>query len=305
LFSYTVTLTGGCGNITKTGSITVTPDNTILLSSAVGSDAQTLCINTALTNITYTTTGASGATFLGLPAGVVGAWAGNVVTISGTPTVSGLFSYTVTLTGGCGNITKTGSITVTPDNTILLSSAVGSDAQTLCINTALTNITYTTTGASGATFLGLPAGVSGAWAGNVVTISGTPTVSGLFSYTVTLTGGCGNITKTGSITVTPDNTIILSSAVGSDAQTLCINTALTNITYTTTGASGATFLGLPAGVSGAWAGNVVTISGTPTVSGLFSYTVTLTGGCGNITKTGSITATPRPVPQTIYREPNK
>ena len=46
----------------------------------------------------------------------------NVVTISGTPTVAGLYNYTITLTGGCGNITKTGKILVRPDDTITLSS---------------------------------------------------------------------------------------------------------------------------------------------------------------------------------------
>ena len=95
------------------------------------------------------------------------------------------------------------------------------------------------------------------------------------------------ITETGTITVTPNNTITLTSAAGTNAQTKCINTAITNITYSTTGATGATFSGLPAGVTGNWAANVVTISGTPTANGTFNYTVTLTGGCGNITATGS------------------
>jgi len=292
IFNYTVTLTGGCGNITANGLITVTPANTITLSSIAGTDGQTVCINTALTNITYATTGATGATFSGLPAGVTGNWLANVVTINGTPTVSGTFNYTVTLTGGCANITSSGSITVTPDNTVTLSSAAGTNGQTLCINTPLTNITYATTGATGATFSGLPAGVSGNWLANVATISGTPTASGTFNYTVTLTGGCGSVTSSGSIIVTPANTVALSSVVGTDGQTLCINTPLTNITYATTGATGATFSGLPAGVTGNFAASVVTISGTPTASGTFNYTVTLTGGCANITATGTITVTP-------------
>src|SRR5208337_3576510 len=290
-FNYTITLTGGCGVVTKNGSITVTENNTITLTSGVGTDNQTVCINTAITNITYSTTGATGATFAGLPAGVTGNWLANVVTISGTPTVSGTFNYTITLTGGCGVVTKNGSITVTENNTITLTSGVGTDNQTVCINTAITNITYSTTGATGATFAGLPAGVTGNWLANVVTISGTPTVSGTFNYTITLTGGCGVVTKNGSITVTPINTITLTSAIGTDAQTVCINTAITNITYSTTGATGATYSGLPAGVTGNWLANVVTISGTPTVSGTFNYTITLTGGCGIVTKNGSITVT--------------
>jgi hypothetical protein len=291
-FNYTVTLTGGCGIITASGTITVTPNNTITLTSALGTDAQTVCINTPITNITYSTTGATNATFSGLPTGVTGLWAANVVTINGTPTVSGTFSYTVTLTGGCGIITASGTITVTPNNTILLTSAAGTNAQTVCINTPITNITYTTTGATGATFSGLPTGVTGSWLANVVTITGTPSVSGTFNYTVTLTGGCGIITASGTITVTPNNTITLSSGAGTNSQTVCINTPITNITYSTTGATGATFSGLPTGLTGGWLANVVTITGTPSVSGTFNYTVTLTGGCGIITASGTITVTP-------------
>jgi CHRD domain/Bacterial Ig domain/Ig-like domain CHU_C associated/PKD-like domain len=287
---------GGCESTrTLVGSVTLIPNNTVTLTSAAGTNAQTKCINTPITNITYSTTGATGATFSGLPAGVTGAWASNVVTISGTPTTTtgSPFNYTVTLTGGCGTITATGTITVSPVNTVSLTSAVGTNAQTVCINSPITNITYATTGATGATFSGLPAGVTGAWAANVVTISGSPTTTtgSPFSYTVTLTGGCGTVTATGTITVSPANTVSLTSAVGTNAQTKCVNTAITNITYSTTGATGATFSGLPAGVTGAWASNVVTISGMPTTAtgSPFSYTVTLTGGCGTVTATGTIT----------------
>jgi len=274
-------------------TVTVNPINTITLTSAAGTDAQTVLINTPITNITYSTTGATGATFSGLPTGVNGVWAANVVTISGTPSVAGLFNYTVTLTGGCGSVTASGTINVIVCS-ITRTSAAGTDAQTVCINTAITNITYSTTGATGANFSGLPAGVTGNWAANIATISGTPTASGTFNYTVTLTGGGCSDFVNGSITVTPNNTITLTSAAGTDAQAVCINTAITNITYSTTGATGATFSGLPASVTGNWAANVVTISGTATVSGIFNYTVTLTGGCGIITANGSITVNPTP-----------
>lgn len=280
--------------------ITVRPVNTIGLSSASGTDHQTLCTSTPLTNITYTTTGATGATVTGLPNGVTGTWTANVVTISGTPTLSGTFNYTVTLTGGCGNVTATGQIVVTSVNTITLSSAPGTNNQSVCINTPLTNITYATTGATGATFAGLPSGVTGNWAANVVTLSGTPSASGTFNYTVTLTGGCGNVSASGQIIVHPVNTITLSSAPGTNNQTLCSGTLLTTITYTTTRATGATFAGLPNGVTGNWAANVVTISGTPSLSGTFNYTVTLTGGCGSVNATGSIKVNPLPATSTIY-----
>jgi len=288
-FTYTLTTTGGCTPATTTGVITVTPLNTV----AAGIN-RTTCINTAITTITLATTGATGATVTGLPAGVTGTWAANVVTISGTPTAAGSFTYTVTTTGGCTPATTTGVITVNPLNTAVLSSAVGTNTQSVCLNTAITTITYATTGATGATVTGLPAGVTGTWAANVVTISGTPSVSGTFNYTVTLSGGCGTVTATGSINVVLSNTNSLTSAVGTNAQTVCANTAITSITYATTGASGATVTGLPAGVTGTWAANVVTISGTPTATGTFSYTVTLTGGCGSSSATGSITVNPVP-----------
>ncbi|MEI6565417.1 MAG: YDG domain-containing protein, partial [Verrucomicrobiota bacterium] len=92
---------------------------------------------------------------------------------------------------------------VNPDNSILLTSAAGTDSQPVCVNAAMTNITYSTTGATGATFSGLPAGVTGSWVAGVVTIGGTPTATGSFNNTVSLTGGCGSVSATGNITVNP------------------------------------------------------------------------------------------------------
>ncbi|MDX9928671.1 MAG: HYR domain-containing protein, partial [Bacteroidales bacterium] len=129
-------------------------------------------------------------------------------------------------------------------NTITLTSA--NDNQTVCVGTPIADITYATTGATGATVTGLPLGVTGSWASDVVTISGTPTGSGSFTYTVTLLGGCGTVTTTGAINVTPDNTISLTSA--NDNQTVCIGTPISNNTNATTCATGATFTGLPLGV---------------------------------------------------------
>ncbi|MBU4538647.1 MAG: hypothetical protein KJ689_08725, partial [Bacteroidetes bacterium] len=284
-FSFKV---GGSAIFNDQVTVTVKPN----MSVSSASSSPTLCVNTALTPITHTTTGATGiGTATNLPAGVSASWSGNTITISGTPTASGTFNYNIPLSGGCGVASAKGTITVTANNSVALTSAAGTNNQTQCINTVITPITYATTGATGATLSGLPSGVSGNWASNTVTISGTPTVSGSFPYTVTLTGGCGVITATGTITVTANNTVALTSAAGTNGQTKCISTAITPITYATTGATGAIVTGLPAGVTGNWASNVITISGTPTASGTFNYTVTLTGGCGAITSTGTITVT--------------
>jgi hypothetical protein len=72
---------------------------------------------------------------------------------------------------------------------------------------------------------------------------------------------------------------------------------LSGITHTTTGATGiGTPTGLPAGVSASWSSNQITISGMPTASGTFNYSIPLTGGCGSVNATGTITVNPRPVP---------
>jgi uncharacterized repeat protein (TIGR02543 family) len=278
--SQTVT---GCESATRASStITLTSDNT----ASAASSSPTVSINTALTAITHTTTGATGiGTATGLPAGVTAAWASNTITISGTPTASGNFSYSIPLTGGCGSVNATGTINVTADNT----ASAASSSPTLCINTALTDITHTTTGATGiGTATGLPAGVTAAWASNTITISGTPTASGNFSYSIPLTGGSGSVNASGTINVSAVNTV----GAASSTPTVSINTALTAITHTTTGATGiGTATGLPAGVTAAWASNSITISGTPTASGNFSYSIPLTGGCGSVNATGTINVT--------------
>jgi gliding motility-associated-like protein len=272
------------------GTVTlVDPLTTMVLSSA--NDAQTVCINTAISDIVYTTTnGATDVTATGLPAGVIGSYNAGTFTISGTPTASGTFNYTVTTVGGCGTVTLNGTITVNPLTTMVLSSA--NDAQTVCINTAISDIVYTTSGATDVTLTGLlPAGVTGSYNAGTFTISGTPTASGTFNYTVTTVGGCGTVTLNGTITVNPLTTMVLSSA--NDAQTVCINTAISNIVYTATnGATDVTVTGLPAGVTGSYNAGTFTISGTPTASGTFNYTVTTVGGCGTVTLNGTITVNP-------------
>jgi hypothetical protein len=139
---------------------------------------------------------------------------GNTLTISGTPTTStgSPFNFTINTTGNsCVAATSNGTLTVNSDHAINLSSPAQTASQTVCINTAITAITYTLGGgASGATVTGLPAGVTGLVAGNVLTISGTPTttVGSPFNYTITTTGNsCVTANANGSITVTPAQTV--------------------------------------------------------------------------------------------------
>ncbi|TRV25673.1 MAG: hypothetical protein EWV88_07515, partial [Microcystis wesenbergii Mw_MB_S_20031200_S109D] len=304
-FNYTVTTTGGaCGFPSLTGTITVKPTDTLVLTSGATTNAQTVCLNSALTAIEYTFGGTvTGATVTGLPAGVSYAVSGNTVTITGAPTTltGSPFTYTVNTTGGtCGSPSLTGTITVQPLATLVLTSSAATANQTVCVNSAITNIVYTFGGtATGATVTGLPAGVTASVTGNTVTISGTPTttVGSPFSYTVTTTGGaCGSPSLTGTITVRPLATITLSSPVGSDNQSVCAFSSIAVIRYTIGGtATGTSVTGLPTGVTASFSGGVTTISGVPTVPGVYNYTITTTGGtCGTVTLSGSITVIQAP-----------
>ncbi len=226
----------------------------------------------------------------------------NATTLNATWTPPAAFFGNATLvltpTGGICNPAIASSITVTVNGnaTIALTSSAATNSQTLCINNAITNITYAIGGGgTGATVTGLPTGVNGIYNAGVYTISGTPSVAGTFNYTVTTTGPCITPSLTGAITVNPDATITLSSAAGTNVQTLCQNAAITNITYAIGGSgTGASIVGLPTGVTGVYNAGVFTISGTPTVSGTFNYTISTTGPCVKPTATGTIIVNPLP-----------
>ncbi|MGG9972291.1 hypothetical protein ACQ33O_10900 [Ferruginibacter sp. SUN002] len=277
---------------TTSTSVTVNGMSTLTRTSAAATTTQSLCINTGITPITYSVGGTgTGASVTGLPTGVIGSYNAGVYSITGTPTVGGTYNYTVTTTGGSCPVSLGGTITVNQP-TVSLTSAGATTSQTPCRNTAITSITYSISGtATGAGVTGLPTGVTGSFAAGVFTISGTPTVAGTYNYTVTTSGGtCGTATASGSITVGQPS-VTLTSTGSTSTQTPCANTAITPITYSIGGtAGGASVTGLPSGVTGSYAAGVYTISGTPTVAGVYNYTVTTTGGaCAAVNATGTIT----------------
>jgi len=240
----------------------------------------------AITPVTMTGSGGVGGPFtfsaIGLPAGITMSTDG---TISGTPSVSGTFSYTVTITDKSGNTgTSNCSVTVNPP---VSATCVGITAVQ---GVAITPVTMIGVGGTGAPYTfsatGLPAGIIMSIDG---TISGTPTVSGTFNYTVTVTDKSGNTgTSNCSVTVNPP---VSATCVGITAVQ---GVAITPVTMIGVGGTGAPYTfsatGLPAGISMSIGG---TISGTPSVSGTFSYTVTVTDKSGNTgTSNCSVTVNP-------------
>ncbi len=280
--TYTVTVTTALGcTATATGTITVNPLNTI-----AGGANLTSCINTAITTFTMATTGATGVTFTGLPTGVTGTWAANVATISGTPTVSGTFNYTVTTTGGCPPATTSGTITINPDHTI----TAGTN-QNICINNAMTNITMTLGGgATGATVTGLPAGVVANVAGTTLTISGTPTASGVFNYSVVTTGN-SCITASANGTLTIDNSSTAPTGV-SGPTTICLGGGAPLSVVGGTLGTGANWEWFTGSCGGTLIGTGATITVQPTANTTYYVGASASGtgtcpatSCANITVT--------------------
>ncbi|MBP6374213.1 MAG: T9SS type B sorting domain-containing protein, partial [Flavobacterium sp.] len=307
-FTYNISTTGNtCTVATGTGSFTVNPVHTIALTSASSTETQTLCINTAITPITYTLGGgATGANVTGLPAGVTAAVAGTTLTISGSPstTTASPFTFSITTTGNtCLVATDSGTITVEPIHTLTLSSAAGTTAQTICLTNAIAPITYTIGGgATSVSVTGLPTGVNATLVGANLTIAGTPTstTASPIIYTILTTGNaCTTASLSGTITVNPPATIVITSALPTASQELCINTPIVPITYlvgngATNAALVTSFGNLPAGVTGIYdpATGIYTISGTPTVSGIFPFQVNTSGGCPSVPVQGRIKVNP-------------
>ncbi|MFM7106561.1 MAG: beta strand repeat-containing protein, partial [Flavobacteriales bacterium] len=210
--------------------------------AGAASSTPTLCINTALTNITHTTTGATGISNAGvsgangLPTGVSASWASNTITISGTPTAPGTFNYSIPLTGGCGSVNATGTIIVTPTVTI---NAFSPATSTRCQGAGTVTTTTTASNSTGITY-----SIDGTSSTGGVTINastGAVTYPAGWSGTTTITAsaaGCnGPVTTTHVVTTTPTVGTPTAITVSSGTEPSC---QLTNGTTTTTYATTAT-----------------------------------------------------------------
>lgn len=295
-FNYLVVTTGGsCPPDSLTGLIQVDSVPTLTLQSAVATISQTVCVNDSITDITYIIGGsATGASVTGLPAGITGNFSNGLFTITGSSSVTGTHNYTVTTSGsGCPAVSLTGTIVVSTAPTLSLNSAIGTDSQTVCLNTNITTIGYLFGGsATNVNITGLPSGVVFATTSLSASISGTPSTVGTFNYLVVTTGGaCAPDSLSGQIIVDTAHVLTLQSSVTTTNQTICANDSITPIIYAVSGsATGATVSGLPAGLSGSFSSGLFTISGSSAITGTHNYTVSTTGGgCPSISLTGTIT----------------
>jgi large repetitive protein len=193
--------------------------------------------------------------------------------LSGTPTAAGSFNFTVTVTDHSGSevmaayslTVSAPTITVSPA-TLTVPAFGSAYNQTLTASGGTGSYTYSV--AAGA----LPAGLALSSAG---VISGTPTTSGSFNFTVTAKDGDGFTgSKAYSLTVSAPTimvspaTLPAATAETAYSQTLIASGGTGSYTYAVSAGA------LPAGMSLIPTTGV--LSGTPTAVGSFSFTITAT-----------------------------
>ena len=186
------------------------------------------------------------------PGGVWSSLNPAVATVDGTGLVTGISSGTTIIryTLPTGNCYRDFSISV--DACAMLSLAPGSIAnQSVCLNTPMLNISYMLTNATQTQISWLPVTPTGVnFNPNTHTISGTPTMSGVFTYTITSVNhavACSPATVSGTLTVFD---AVLPGAIGSTLGTnfsICSGDVPVEFTSTTAGSGGN-----PVGASYQW-----------------------------------------------------
>jgi hypothetical protein len=216
------------------------------------------------------------------------------VTISGTPTVAGTDSFTVTVNDSAGGtLQQTVTVTINPALSItgsLPSGTVGvAYNQTLTISGGtLPYGTPTVTGFnSGGTGL-TTAGIS--TTATTVVVRGTPSFAGIASFTVNVTDAAGaTLSQQYKITVTPANLVVSpatppqGTAGAAYNQTLLITGGVTPFqSLTVTGFSGGGTGLTSAAVTPSAKSGAVFLTGTPTAAGTVSFTINAKDGSGAV-----------------------
>jgi len=273
--------------------ITIKPNATITLTSPAGTDAQTPCISTPITSITYSVGGGgTGAGVAGLPAGVTGAYNAGVFTISGTPTASGTFNYTVMTTGTCTQASATGTITITAQPTLsgvtVLSTCAGNSATVnltgLVTNSTNNTISYTINGIAQTPVSGVNADASGNSSFNTSALT-TANNGQVLQVTGIADGSCSQtFAKNTTLTVTASGTWLGVNTNWNDGSNWCggVPTTSTDVLITSgmsyypniTSGSGTTHnITIQTGGSLTVNGGSIQIAGTISNSGTFDATL--------------------------------
>ena len=260
---------------TLTVNLVITTDGVLPSGTVNASYNQTLKAAGA-SSLTWTSTAGS------LPAGLTLNANG---TITGTPTSSGTSDFTVKADAG-NNITATKTLRITIDpaqainitTTSLPSGKVGA-SYTATLAASVSGVTWSVSSGT------LPAGLT--LNASTGTISGTPTSAGTSTFTVKAANNTSSGTRQLTITVAPaDTTTITITTTSLPAGTVGtpysaqLASSVSNASWSVSSGN------LPGGLT---LGSAGVISGTPTASGTFNFTVKAISGNASGTKTLSIT----------------
>ena len=279
----------------------------LLASTSAGRDNQSVCITDPIMKMEYFSD--SVPTITGLPPGLTFFRSATLTAISGTAQQLGVYTYTVTVQNtACAINSVTGTITVV-DNCCTVERLSGNKIQVngrsnACINQPINPISYAVELNSTAT--GLPPGLNFNTTTYPPTIEGTPTQTGNYSFILTSSGNNCNTRQTSPIISVSNCSSCqanLKTTSGSTVQAICLGTPLTTISYDPS--LPYTVIGLPPGVTSGYTpalncfvapcpGPSLDISGTPTVEGIYTYTLVPEGGSCNPSGmvTGTITVKP-------------
>jgi hypothetical protein len=294
IYKYKIPLIGECGDSIAAGTMNILPRTKIIIGSDTSTAQQIACTNHPIKITRYrVVSGRFIDTIYGLPKGVLARNNNDTLEIYGSSIEKGSFVYRVKAIGNCNSDSITGKIFIEDSLKISLITHFTTKKQKVCVKNKISRIVFKVSGYSlKDSIVGLPKGITYERNSDSICIYGTSLEKGIFKFTVYTYGRCMNVVDNGEIEIIDSNTYRLTSIPGSDNQVVKTNSPITNIHYTTTGATGiGTPLNLPPGVSANYISNVIIISGTPTIAGAYSYRIPLTGGCDNGAVTGLITVT--------------
>lgn len=197
--------------------------------------------------------------------------------ITGTPTAAGTFNFTVTATDTVGATgSRAYSIIINPG--VVITTAALSD---WTVNRPGYSQNITATGGTGAKTFAVSAGTlpNGLTLSGAGVLSGMPTATGSFDFTVTATDTVG-ASGSRAYTVVINSSVTITTAALSNWG---VNSPGYNQTVVATGGTGAKTFAVTAGaLPDGLALNAATgaITGTPTAAGVFNLTITATDTVG-------------------------
>lgn len=320
-YPATIAITGGAAEVDISVGVTVTPPGTTAVITAsptslsfsqTGAGAppsQTLAL-TSTASTTYSITSSQTWLSVSPASGTVGTTATNVtvsVNPAGLPT--GQSTATLTISGGTiavtvpvtFTITKTGAITASPASLSFSGVAGGSSpgAQTITLTSA-TSTTFTTAASSSPTWLVVsPASGTVGTSGNTITAS--VVISGLsagtYNGTITVTAAGGTVTtipvtltlaSTSAITASPNSLSFVQVLTGSLTATQTVQLSAPSATTFTVSFTQSWLTVVP--TTGTTPSTLnVTVNATGLAAGMYSDTITISGGTSPATIAVSLT----------------